>query len=135
MRFSLAEKSTSVSPWLNTSCSKSTVYAVFQGNLYGGRQFLGIDGRIAILYYCMANLTIYLLKVANLRTAYHDLRYPGTLQRSQVSSPTSNSLTMLYCSERFLKYTLPFFPMQISFTSLQGHCEQALETRSEAALG
>jgi hypothetical protein len=26
-----------------------------------------IDGRIAVLYHCMANLTVYLLKVANLR--------------------------------------------------------------------
>jgi len=36
-----------------------------------------IDGRIAILYHLMTDLTVYLLKVANLRTVGRHLRYPG----------------------------------------------------------
>jgi hypothetical protein len=38
-----------------------------------------IDGQIAILFHCMANLTFYLLKVANMLTVDRHLRYPGKL--------------------------------------------------------
>jgi hypothetical protein len=40
------------------------------------------DGRIAMLYHRMANLTVYLLKGANLRSVDRHLRYPGKLRRS-----------------------------------------------------
>ena len=39
-------------------------------------------GRIAILYNHMANLTVYLLKVANLRTVDRHLRYPGKIAKT-----------------------------------------------------
>jgi len=37
------------------------------------------DGRIAIWYRCMANLTVYLLKVSNSRRVDRHVRYPGNL--------------------------------------------------------
>jgi len=45
-----------------------------------------IDGRITILYHCMATLTVYLLKVANLRTVDRHLRYPGKLRSAFLGS-------------------------------------------------
>ena len=49
-----------------------------------------LDGRIAILYRCMANLTVYLLKVSNSRRIDRHLRYPGKL-RSHTSSLFSST--------------------------------------------
>ena len=39
-----------------------------------------IDGRNVILYRCMGNLTVYLLKVLNLRRVDRHFRYPGKLR-------------------------------------------------------
>jgi hypothetical protein len=51
-------------------------FAVFQGTSDGGRQFVNLDDRMAILCHCMANLTVYLLKIAKLRTVDRHSRYP-----------------------------------------------------------
>jgi len=56
-----------------------STFAGFQGTSNGGRQFFRIDGRIAISYHCMANLTVYLLNVSNSRRVDRHLRYPGEL--------------------------------------------------------
>jgi len=48
-----------------------------------------MEYRIAILYHCMANLTIYLLKVEHLRTVDRHLRYPGKLQRVGPALPAT----------------------------------------------
>jgi len=42
-----------------------------------------IDGRIAILYHCMAHLTVYLLEASNSKSVARHLRYPGKLERSR----------------------------------------------------
>jgi hypothetical protein len=50
-----------------------------------------MDSRIAILYHCMANLTVYLLKVANLHTGDRHLGHTGELRSSAgaVTRPAS----------------------------------------------
>jgi len=61
---------------------RTSTPAACQGTSNGGRQFLRNRRSIAILYPCMANLTVYLLKVANLRTVDLHWRYPGNLRSS-----------------------------------------------------
>jgi len=41
-----------------------------------------IDGRNTTLHHCMANLTVYLLKVSDPRRVDRHLRYPGNLRRN-----------------------------------------------------
>jgi len=48
----------------------------------------------------MANLTVYLLKVANLRTVDRHLRYPGKLRSHRRSISSSSSV----CSTRLYEY-------------------------------
>jgi len=54
-----------------------------------------IDCRIAMLYHCMANLTVYLLGSANLRSVDRHLRYPGKLRRHASASSSCSLCTPL----------------------------------------
>jgi len=75
-----------------------------------------LDGRIAILYHCMASLTIYLLKVANLRTVDRHLRYPGKLRSEAVGHTHADLLgppplgQVGGCAHRVVPQRPPPFP-------------------------
>ena len=60
-----------------------STYTAFQGTSKTVANSREIDGHIAILYRCVANLTVYLLKVSNSRRVDRHLRYPGKLRRLQ----------------------------------------------------
>ena len=55
-----------------------------------------IDGRTTIFSHCMANLTVYLLESANLRSADRHLRYPGILRIPYTQGTRGRSLWWIH---------------------------------------
>ena len=64
-----------------------------------------IDGRITILYHCMANLTVYLLKVSNSRHVDRRARYAGKLRRQ---SPLQLDLNIYQCTRTHSPHPRPW---------------------------
>ena len=91
---------------------------MFQGTSNGGRQFLRNRRSNRHVYHCMANLTVYLLKVSDSRRVDRHLRYPGTL-RSLRSLPLHLNFAVCSWYTSVLVHTLRIIPLDLATGSLR----------------